>query len=69
MRFINDYMLALYLAAYFIAALTHKPTIQDRKRHSSCLLDVKPFTEAHLICQAGFLAYGSNVCLPLLTCL
>ena len=33
------------------------------------LLDVKPCPEAHLICQAGFLAYGSGVCLPLLTCL
>lgn len=38
--------------------LTHQPTSKDRRRHSICLSDVKLYSEAHLICQAGFLAYG-----------
>ena len=51
------------------AAFTHQPTIQERMRHSSPLLDGKLSSGAHLICQAGFLAYGSDARSPLLTCI
>ena len=49
--------------------LTHQPTFQERMRHSSPLLDGKLSSGAHLICQAGFLAYGSDARSPLLTCI